>query len=721
MSNVPLSLFGDDGVDVGKTSRNITYLYGLSDFFSYLFEDTETLNIMLEANAISASEIYSRFLQLTSSLSLENIQTFTGTSIKLVLIKVTDQEDPSIPRYTINLPIEQVKLLTNRPFLPTEVLEADVDFKITRKDINSSYIHFAQPLFNTPAPYKFSSRVNSDGVKEYAIWMTDVLIDEQLMSKHFGELISIDPEISSEAFTNFIYGLYYIYLNGPTLGLLKRGLNLIIGAPLARANETVLDIRGYLATDQFLVITDQNQYLLPFGLLPSVEIGDEIVLGQLLAEWVELKDYTQDGEWWINVSIPRSLIPAIPPGQMGRFATAGSTYDQLMRDYLYKNTFLVKVNVGNFKNTQQFAQIAEIINRAKPTHTQPIYIWSVPNEDYELHLVESSTAIHARSSTVDHFGPPMDIFHRNNLLSPVSRGGSYFLRNCVPTYVSELIGEEPLLGQNQRNYYNGSGTLVQVSGFRAYKAALANLQTYERAWVQATSAFGNFMWRQQANQYSALGNVTVTIPEGTPSYRNFSDIIPPNKRVVALYTTFLSDIITKMTSVGLSTTAATSNNRYFTIGGSSGYLLTNYALFFNKTHDLGSLGAEYPTYSYLEYQPSPAEIGPSDTIYCFKISPTVVGVYWVSFNTTLLKPSCIPVHSIDPLNVNYTMPFNRSSATGGQPLYLTRGGALPSAGATTGSYTDDINPTPVAINRSMGATNWPSSGTLTTLNHRTRA
>lgn len=349
MNNSPLSVFGDDGVDIGDSARNITYLYGLSDFFAYLFEDTETLNILLEANAISASEIYSRFLQLTSSLSLENIQTFTGASLKLVLITAADQEDSSLPVYTINLPVEKVKLITNRPFLPTEILEENVDFRVTRKDINSSYIHFAKHIFDDPAPYRFSSRTNPSGVREYAVWFTDVLLDEQLMMKHFGSLISITPEISSEAFSNFIYGLYYIYLNGPTIGLLKRGLNLVIGAPLARSNEVVLDIRGYLGSDQFLVITDQNQYLLPFGLTPSVSVGDEISLGQLLAEWIELKDYSKDGAWWIDVSIPASLIPVLPPQQANRFAVAGSPYDTLMRNYLYKNSFLVKVNVGTSK------------------------------------------------------------------------------------------------------------------------------------------------------------------------------------------------------------------------------------------------------------------------------------------------------------------------------------------------------------------------------------
>jgi len=727
MSTVPLPVIGDQGFDVSESARNITYLYGLSDFFSFLFEDTETLNILLGANAVTASEIYSRFLQLTSSLSLENIQTFTGASSKLILLKASDQEDPTIPRYTINVPIERVKLLTNRPFLPTEVLEENVDFRVIRKDINSSYIQFAKPLFDTSAPYKFSSRTNASGVKEYAIWLNDILVDEQLMLKHFGELIQVTPEVSSEAFSNFVYGLYYIYLNGPTLGLLKRGLNLVLGAPLARDNEVVLDIRGYSGTDQFLIITDQNQYLLPFGLIPSVSTGDSVQLGQLLAEWIEVKDYVHDGAWWLNFTIPPSMIQTLPPQQVNRFAVTGSPYDQLMRSYLAKNSFLVKVNVGSFKNTQQFAQISDVINRAKPTHTQAVYIWVVPDDDLTITLGESKIGVvTATISDIDHLGIPIELFKRDNLLSPVYRGGAYFTRACVPSYVSELVGEEPELGQNERDYIDGSGATHLVSGFRAYKAALTTLSAREMAWVQAASSTGNLMWNAQANQYSALGVVTPTIPSSAPSewlgypvFRGLSDLVTSGWRVVALHTTTLADINSKLTSLGLSTSISTPTTGFF-ISGAPGYLAAHFSTLFTKTSGLGSLGPEFPSYSYNSFSPLVGEVGSNDSILCYKITPNIVGVYWVTANITKIAPSLISIKPVDPLKITYSVPFNRNGALGGQPWYLTRGGSLAHLSDTTSSYTDTYNTTPITVNRSMGSSSWPSSGSLTSVNHVTR-
>ena len=74
MSTTPLSSFSEQGLDVGADDRNMTYLYGLSDFFTFIFEDTNKTNLMLEANAIKASDIYSHFLQLSSSISLDCIK-----------------------------------------------------------------------------------------------------------------------------------------------------------------------------------------------------------------------------------------------------------------------------------------------------------------------------------------------------------------------------------------------------------------------------------------------------------------------------------------------------------------------------------------------------------------------------------------------------------------------------------------------------------------------
>lgn len=380
---IPKSIFTKDGIDVGQDRRNMTYLYGISDFFSYVFEDTTNVNLLLEATSTSASEIYSKFLQLTSSLTISGIQETIGVGIKMILLSDDDQIG-STTKYKLNEPLSSAKFLSNRPFLPTELLEEDIDFRIVQVDTESCEIQFARPL----SEYSFSRRPTQSGSDQYAIWITDGVIDEQLMYKYYGSILGINPEISNEQFSDFVYGLYYLYFNGPTLKVLEQGLNLVLGIPLPRSSSTVLDIRVKVDTDQYFIITDNEQYLLPSGILPSVQVGDVIGIGTTLGKWVELKDFISDGKWWINVSIPPDIIRRKPSSQSFRFAVEGSRFDYLMTEYLFRNTFLIQINVGAFNTNKYFQYIADIVSNVKPAGAQPIYVWQVDMSDNDYTELE---------------------------------------------------------------------------------------------------------------------------------------------------------------------------------------------------------------------------------------------------------------------------------------------------------------------------------------------
>lgn len=380
---IPKSIFTKDGIDVGQDRRNMTYLYGISDFFSYIFEDTTNVNLLLESTSTSASEIYSKFLQLTSSLTIADIQENIGVGIKLILISDEDRIGVTT-KYKINQPISSAKFLSNRPFLPTELLEEDIDYRIIQVDTESCEIQFARPINE----YSFSRRATVNGSDQYAIWMTDAVIDEQLMYKYYGSILGVNPEISGQQFSDFVYGLYYVYFNGPTIKVLEQGLNLVLGIPLPRSSSTVLDIRVKVDTDQYFIITDNEQYLLPSGILPSVSVGDTIGIGTTLGKWVELKDYVTDGKWWINVSIPPDIIRRKPSSQSFRFALEGSRFDYLMTEYLFRNTFLIQINVGAFNTNKYFQYIADIVSKAKPAGAQPIYVWQVDMTDNDYTEIE---------------------------------------------------------------------------------------------------------------------------------------------------------------------------------------------------------------------------------------------------------------------------------------------------------------------------------------------
>ena len=210
------------------------------------------------------------------------------------------------------------------------------------------------------------------------------------MSTYYGDILGINPEISSEEFSNFVYGLYYLYQNGPTLQTLEQGINLVLGIPLVRSVSTVIDIRFNSKDNRYIIITDLDQYILPEGISPLVLIGDSITQKSSLAKWIELQDNNTSPNWWVGTSIPDTVIKGLSGNQVDRFAKAGSNFDYLMSTYLYKNTFLVRVNTGTFKFNKYFTYLPTILYNVKPSHSIPVYIWKVALGTEVLNVSELS-------------------------------------------------------------------------------------------------------------------------------------------------------------------------------------------------------------------------------------------------------------------------------------------------------------------------------------------
>ena len=495
----------DRGLSIGVNSQSYTYLYGLSDFWQYLFQDTTSTNLLLEATSLQASDIYSKFIQLCTGLSLEDIGPSASNQIRLEILNTSPVLPSNIPvlgltwvggfttisvgdisnfavgdiivlsntvatssvttynpdtvidsaalndgastyipgstgwdgtftitsispsgtisyfqpanpggyisggnistsniglqTYIFSSKINGARFITNRAFLPTIVLEEDVDYSV---DPSTARITFAKPLYT----YGFPSRTTS-GILEYALWLSDVRYDEDLIYSQYPLMLGIldkKPNISNKGYRNFIYGLYYIYTSGPTLSIIEKGINILLGVPLARYSETVIGIQYYVSADQYVIITDVSSYTLPSGLPPSVAVGDALVVGEELSKWVEIQDYQSSGNWWTrySVNLPAELMERVPPGNT-RLISAGVAFPYdlgdginttpidgsgdalpyispnyagyLMDTYLKYNTFLVKVNVTQslFLSGQLYGSISSLLLRMKPSHTFPIY------------------------------------------------------------------------------------------------------------------------------------------------------------------------------------------------------------------------------------------------------------------------------------------------------------------------------------------------------------
>lgn len=492
------STFSNSGVHIGENRDNMSYAYGLGDFFSLMFEDTSVPNLLLEADTLTASEVYSRFLQLTSTLSLEDIQTTVGSQIKLVLLDSSDLVEGTLSTYKLPLSIASSRYVANRPIMPTALLEDKVDFDITQDDYGNCFIRLAKPLasstgYHPYSEYAFSSRVLPNGNTQYALWFVDVNVDEGLVAKYFGNLLGVQAKSSTEAFANFVYGLYYVYTQGPTLTVLKRGLNLVLGIPLARMDETVIDIRMYLQTDQYLVLTDENQYVIPYGLPPSVSIGDRVKAGQELAEWIEVKDFSNDGEWWVNLYIPTTIIPEPQSGYVSRYATPGSPVDYVMRNYLKTHTFLVRVNVTTFKNLQTFSDLISVIKKSKPAYTQPIYVWAVGNDEV-LGLEESNLGIQIDSREELDLGNSYPHMKRYSS-APLNRSNTRFIRWNSPASVASAIGSDATLKSSNNNVQQ-----VGISGYSNPQSMTRGNSWEELDWINILATRSSDTWRGTRDQ-----------------------------------------------------------------------------------------------------------------------------------------------------------------------------------------------------------------------------
>lgn len=687
-----LSEFSKDGLNLGKDTRLMTYLYGLSDFWSFIFEDSEKNNLLLEAATFSASEIYNNFLQRTTQISLEDIHTEFNYQSKLIILNSLSITS-DVETYQLSEKITTTKYIANRPFLPTAYYESGVDFHL---DPETGKISFNRPI----QEMKFATRVRSDGSIDYALWLVDAAIDDEMVYDYFAKLIGIDkPERSTDNFKNFVYGLYYLYIHGPNLDQVRRGLNLCLGIPVARDTERVLEIRKHLNTDQYLVITDQNSYLIPYGLEPTVVVDQDLVTGDEISSWVEVKDYTHDNEWWINLMIPKHILRHIPPDllpggyERNRYATSGSFADWIMANYLKQHTFLVRVKTLNFKNIQTFQEIADVIRRVKPAYTTPIYVWTVPTTDEELVLDDKLIEYILQPQNCESLSDGIWRFIRDAAVGEqLPRACPQFTRISASGWLDDLMGRNSEMNGDGSITFNG-GT---VEGFIAPQKTYRNLNSLEKGWLRTLT-------RDRDNEQFV--NTRGTLNLGLRSIEDVSSTVYGGVgvkpfaeqftgfRMVYLYTTTWDDVVDKFAKIYKT---PPTDQYLFTLFTSSyysdainehplngsvefsyyQYLKDNFDYYFTRGSTYNNLGPFCPKDAYISYKPNITELMEGDFLAFTRIVDKAVGVFWITRNFTAQS---IPYHShpgTDQFILDFTQKFSRAGAPHGSPAYLLRGGNL---------------------------------------------
>ena len=695
MSQLPLQLFpvsSTEGINIASKDRTISYLYGISDFWMTVFKDQEVVNTLLKANSVQASDIYNRFLQLTSGICLEDIQSQLNFQTRLVFLSSQNLVSGTLATYHLPDNITFSRYVVDQPLLPRSYLEQEIDYFI---DPDLKTISFAKPLSAQKFIYKRTSSVVT-----YALWFMDSKVENDLLIDQYSSMVNISrPTFVSDTFKNFLYGIYFLYTQGPTLEIIKRGINLVLEVPISLQDEQVIDIRIYDETNEYLVITNQNTYRIPNGIPPLVAAGDFLIQGQELGSWVDIKDYLHDGDWWLNISIPDKIMPHVPEGQT-RFATLGSYAYSLMANYLKNHTFLVNIKTTNFENLQTYAQITDILQTIKPSYTYPIYIWTVPLEEV-LTLDDGNFSMSYGHPFCEKLTNGIARFRRDSN-NPIHRTCPSFTRFSGPGLLDDLLGNN-----SQLNGISQTVVVVEdthdstetITGFINQFAAMRANTTYIENWFNLFTGRNNQYYRPPMTMaFRTTG--TTGLPVSNFGYDYLASLYSPTHRVLRLFTTTRADVLTTYSGLGITSGVVDSANFTFTTGAVGSTLRSSFSTLMLPNANR-HFNFAMPRDSWNSYAPLSTDILNSDSLLFVKMFEDIIAVYWVTTNATINPPAYIPNYETDALTTKIVGTRTRGQGIVGQPTYMSRAYPYPLTDTGHACMIDysDLENTDVGIDR----------------------
>ena len=419
-------------IETPKVSdQSLIYMYGLSDFWSDIFGDTELAEAVLASSTITIAEVYSYFLQRAAGISLQDVGTKFNTRIELLILRKSHAIDDSFTSFKIDPDIISSSHISNRPILPTQVLVDNVHYEIIGDTIT-----FQRPI----GDMKFPERHLSDGDVAYALWMNDVDMNPHWLENSFGRLVGFTEDDAIFNYKSFLEGIYYLYTNGPNISFIERGINLAMGMPYARESEYVLSVQQDKVSGNWSVFTDTQEYVLPYGYRPDLSQGDYLQQNKVLVTWVTIKDHVKDGAWWYDVYLPRNVLGGVStPYSVGK-CSKGSTGDTMMENFLKHHMFEVLVTQPS-GDERSFDTAMRLVMYSKPEYTFPIFVWKVPVSD-EIIDLNDELSINVSLSLEDTciYPPSIRFMDRGVDDDMFSRGKHWYNRVQGSVYAASMLG-----------------------------------------------------------------------------------------------------------------------------------------------------------------------------------------------------------------------------------------------------------------------------------------
>lgn len=337
-----------------NTVTDATFLYrGLGSFWTQVFEDKETLKGYSLGQAEEITQRYLDLLEVINSYSIDKIDVFHRTKWKPInilkskinatpfvfnpgdtvfgeqpisatnyyggeIFKFGKPKTPTakVYEYYVGDSLTEFHIIADRVIDPSKVYLYGTD--VILKD---SVLVFNADVFNDPNLSTFDvfndngelvtyvdNEGNTQTEQSMVLWAYNGSSDISALYNAFGCIFNIH-KTSSQFYKDLLSGLIKLFVNGPTVGILKKLFATFAQLPyVLNTEETVEQL--YTANGTTTIITDKEVYKLSTNYeLARLRVGQILHKGDYLSTNIEFFDNLSGvGGWWKRTGLIRDQL-----------------------------------------------------------------------------------------------------------------------------------------------------------------------------------------------------------------------------------------------------------------------------------------------------------------------------------------------------------------------------------------------------------------------------